>query len=95
MEDDNNNNIIAQPKTEIQKLWRPCYKYHDRQGTEYILVFYESNDPVDGDVAVWSKYTYTDDPIGEGNTITPDKEFQDMLLSEKWINDGYDMVVSR
>ena len=78
-------NIVQDP------LCRYRYRYVSADHRYYILATFAIG--LDGvSRAKWSKYSCNDDNYHEEGNVTLDKDFIEMINSEEWINEGYEVV---
>jgi hypothetical protein len=75
-------------------LMRYRYRYRSADNQYYILAFFVNG--LDGISRVsWSIYRYGHDDTREENMIGLDKDFDNMINTEEWINEGYEAVIAQ
>ena len=94
IKDFDGNDIPVEPSPDIiqDPLCDYRYKYTSADGRYYILATFVGG--LDGmTYAYWSKYScFDDENYHEEGNITLGKDFNEMMDSEEWIDEGYTIV---
>jgi hypothetical protein len=95
IKDFDGNDVPLKPFPDINQdpLCDYRYKYTSADGRYYILVIFVEGVDDGMSYAHWSKYScIDDDSYHEEGNITLGKDFIQMMDSEEWIDQGYEIV---
>jgi hypothetical protein len=88
----NGNDVSLEPLPDIVQypLCDYRYKYTSADHQYYILATYATIDGISR--AKWSEYRCNNDAIIHEDVISLSKDFDEMIVAEEWIEEGYEAI---